>query len=241
MKVDVVFLPKDLTERHIRDRAVVVFDVLRATTTMTAALASGAREIHVFSSLDAARSAAEAHAGSRLLCGEVRCLPPEGFDLGNSPGTYVTDVVQGKTLFMSTTNGTRAIAAARGARKLFVAALVNARAATDALIRTGLDVTLLCAGTDGALAVEDIVGAGAVVLELSTQAKAEESANATIAAALFSACRDDLPRHLRQTTGARNVIAAGLEADVPFAAMLNAFGVVGEIDPQNLVVGKSLS
>src|SRR5690348_7200145 len=109
MLVDVVSLPKDLTETHVRGRAVVVFDVLRATTTMTAALAAGADEIHVFPTLDEARAAANACKTDRLLCGEVRCLPPEGFDLGNSPGAYVSENVRGKILFMSTTNGTRAI------------------------------------------------------------------------------------------------------------------------------------
>lgn len=241
MKVDVVVLPKDLTEAHVRHRAVAVFDVLRATTTMTAALAAGAREIRVFGSLDEARAAAKSFTGAKLLCGETRCLPPEGFDLGNSPGAYVADVVRDKTLLMSTTNGTRAIVAARNAQKLFVAALVNARAAAEVLVRSKLDITLLCAGTDGAPAPEDLAGAGAVFFELSKQAEVDTSANAAEAQALFLAGKDDLTRHLRATTGAKNVIAAGLEADVDFAARLNVFNVVGEVDPQNLIVRRSLS
>ncbi len=241
MKVDVVFLPKDLTEAQVSGRAVAVFDVLRATTTMTAALAAGAREIRVFASTDEARSVAKTFTGAKLLCGETRCLPPEGFDLGNSPGAYVADVVRDRTLLMSTTNGTRAIVAARQAQKLFVAALVNARAAAEALVRSKLDITLLCAGTDGAVAPEDLVGAGAVVFELLEKAEVNTSANAAEAQTLFLAGKDDLPRHLRVTTGAKNVIAAGLESDVDFAARLNVFDVVGEVDPQNLIVRRTLS
>ena len=147
MKVDVVFLPKDLTEAHVRERAVVVFDVLRATTTMTAALAAGAREIRVFPSLDEARAASKAFDGAKLLCGEARCLRPEGFDLGNSPGDYISTLVRGKTLLMSTTNGTRAIVAARHGARMFTGAIVNARAVATALI-VNLETTTMCLKLD---------------------------------------------------------------------------------------------
>jgi 2-phosphosulfolactate phosphatase len=240
MKVEVVFLPRELKEAHVRDRAVVVFDVLRATTTMTAALAAGAKEIHVFATLDEARIASSASKDQRLLCGEVKCLPPAGFDLGNSPGAYVSNLVGGKTLFMSTTNGTRALAAARGATKLYVAALVNATAAAGALAQTGLAVTLLCAGTDGEIAPEDLIGAGAVMDELQQLADVQLGAEETKVLTTFRKSRTSLLDYLRNTTGAQNVIAVGLEEDVKFAARLNVFDVVGEVDPRNLVVRPAL-
>src|SRR4051812_831509 len=102
MKINVVPLPSMLRDEHVRDRAVVVFDVLRATTTIAAALNAGAKEIRVFDSLDAARSAAAEFPDAKLLCGETKCLPPPGFDLGNSPGAYVPELVKDKTLFLST-------------------------------------------------------------------------------------------------------------------------------------------
>src|SRR5205814_5173897 len=154
MKIDVVPLPRMLTDEHVRDRVVVVFDVLRATTTIAAALYSGAKEIRVFDSLEAARSAAVEFTSEKLLCGESKCLAPQGFDLGNSPVTYKRGVVSGKTLFLSTTNGTRALVAARNASLLLTGALVNARAVAGALKARWQDVTLLCAGTDGEIATE---------------------------------------------------------------------------------------
>src|SRR5437764_990278 len=83
--VEVILLPADLRREHLDGRAVVVFDVLRATTTMTAALEAGVREIRVFGDLASAREAAAGFTEPRILCGEEQCLPPEGFDLGNSP------------------------------------------------------------------------------------------------------------------------------------------------------------
>jgi 2-phosphosulfolactate phosphatase len=237
MKADVVFLPEDLTDADLRGRSVVVFDVLRATTTMAAALASGARQIRVFAALDDARTAARACSDPRLLCGEVRCLPPEGFDLGNSPGTYVEHLVRDKTLFMSTTNGTRAIAAARDAARLFVGALVNAQATAETLATAGLDVTLLCAGTDGAFAMEDLIGAGAVLDELRKVGGVElVSDRAALAMRLFALSRESLLETLNATKGAQNVVAAGLKADVEFAARLNVFDVVGEVESPNLTI-----
>src|SRR4051812_31663822 len=114
MRADVVLLPRLLQPELLRERACVVFDVLRATTTMASALEAGIAEIHLFDSLDAARAAARAHPGPRLLCGEEKCLRPGDFDLGNSPGQFL-DEHRGVTLFMCTTNGTRALLAAREA------------------------------------------------------------------------------------------------------------------------------
>src|SRR5688572_8856145 len=105
MGADVVFLPSELQPGQLRGRVVVVLDVLRATTTMIAALAAGMREIRVFPETGAVLGA---ECGPDMLrCGEENCLKPVGFDLGNSPGVF-GDLHRGKALLMSTTNGTKA-------------------------------------------------------------------------------------------------------------------------------------
>src|SRR4051812_47585944 len=107
MRVDCVFLPSDLERLHIDGRAVVVFDVLRATTTITTALEAGVKEILVFPDIESVRRA-KAKAAGTVACGEQQCLKPEGFGLGNSPADF-GPAYAGKTLLMSTTNGTKAI------------------------------------------------------------------------------------------------------------------------------------
>jgi 2-phosphosulfolactate phosphatase len=240
LEVSVVLLPSDLKPAHLDGRAVVVFDVLRATTSMTAALTAGVREIRVFPDLEYARRAAQHHtAGPRILCGEERCLPPPGFDLGNSPGAFNRDAHRGAVAFMSTTNGTRAIIAAAGASAVFVGALVNARAVAGALLDTGLCVTLLCAGTNGEIAMEDLLGAGAV---LDAMVRAEPSGVrpsgdvAHVARRLFQAARTDLRSALAESQGGRNVIDAGLPQDIDFAARLDSLDVVGSVKPEAPVV-----
>lgn len=232
MRLDVCLLPRDATPDQLTGRTVVVFDVLRATTTMTAALAAGVREIRIFPDTGSARQAAAQAGDPRcLLCGEEQCLRPEGFDLGNSPGAFTREYAD-RTLFMSTTNGTRAILAAEPAKLLLVGALVNAAAVARALVEAGLDATLLCAGTNGRIAMEDVIGAGAVVADLErTAMPASLSDSARIAHRLFESARNDLPRVLAEGDGGRNVVAAGLGADIDFAASLDRFrNVVGQVE-----------
>jgi len=194
---------------------------------MAAALAAGVREIRLFDSLDAARAGANACAGSKLLCGERDCLAPPGFDLGNSPGQLTGDH-HGKTLFMCTTNGTRALLAAREAKLVLPAALVNAAAVALALRDTKLDLTLLCAGTAGEMALEDVLGAAAVMDELSKLGvKLDLSVAASRGLEIYRAIDGPFTELLKNTRGGQNVIAAGLQDDIDFASRLNSLDVVG--------------
>jgi len=226
--LDVVLLPRDLRPNHLRDRAVLVFDVLRASTSITAALHAGIEEIRIFGDTSSARAAAKAFDGPRLLCGEENCLPPPDFDLGNSPIAFERRKHAGRVAFMRTTNGTRAILAAQGAAAVYVGALVNAAAVAGAAARTERAITLLCAGTNEQVALEDLVGAGAVIAELMSKAQVHmESDVAQIALNLFRSAASNLVAALKESQGGKNVIAAGLQQDIEFAAHLNRIDKVG--------------
>ena len=241
MDIDVVLLPRDLTPAHLDGRVVVVFDVLRATTSMAAALAAGVREIRIFGDLREAQEAAARHAGpaARLLCGEENCLKPAGFDLGNSPGAFSRARHAGRTVYMSTTTGTRAVVAACQAAVVLTGALVNASAVARAVTRRwpGMAVTLLCAGTGGAAAMEDVIGAGAVMDALSRPGTLAPSSDvALMALRLFRSSRNDLRAALAESRGGQNVIKAGLAPDIDFAARLDALDVVGVVEKEPLAV-----
>ncbi len=235
MKVQVIQLPRLLLPADWVDRSVVVFDVLRATSSITAALAAGVAEIRVFGSTAEAEAAANGFEGPRLLCGESNCLPPAGFDLGNSPGDFSLTEHAGRTMFLSTTNGTRAIVAARAAPVMLIGCLLNSFAVATQLLRIGRDVTLLCSGTDGEPAPEDAIGAGAVIDGLQRQSGCELVGRETVAAlAAFKLALDDLPTALSATTGGMNVINAGLRKDIDFAARLDVFTQVGVVSDSPL-------
>jgi 2-phosphosulfolactate phosphatase len=134
-----------------------------------------------------------------LLCGETNCLAPPGFDLGNSPRQFRRDEHAGRTMFLSTTNGTRAILASRSAARVLMGALVNSAAVARRCVAEGLDVTLLCAGTNGAIAKEDLLGAGAVLSHVGDATLVSDTAR--LARRLFDGARRDLVAALRDSAG----------------------------------------
>lgn len=229
-KVNLFLTPASLSGADLSRHVVVVFDVLRATTTITAALAAGVNPIYVFDRVDDAREQAGLFDGARILAGERKCLAPAGFDRGNSPRGFSSATDAGKPMFLATTNGTRAVAAVASAPLVLVGALVNAAAVAELLSRTSHQIILLCAGTEGEPSMEDLLGCGAVLGELSQRKELELQGDlARVAERLFTAAKDDLPGALADSQGGRNVTAAGLAEDIAFTARLNSLPIVGQL------------
>lgn len=213
----------------------VVIDAIRATTTMLYALAADAAEVEVFSGIEECRSAGAVCGGAFLLAGERRGAPIEGFDLGNAPAEFTREVVRGKRIFMTTTNGTRAILAAEGARQVLIGGFINRRALATRLRDVGSDITLLCAGQEGERASEDELAAHSLyplladVVEGSWPAMASE-----LAWVMEPACADGatLGRRLKhvlpETTGGRRLIEHGFGAGLVDCARADSVPVVAE-------------
>ncbi|MEM8873386.1 MAG: 2-phosphosulfolactate phosphatase [Planctomycetota bacterium] len=227
-KIDVIATPDQLTPRLLIGRTVVIFDVLRATTSIATALANGSDHVEVHGSLDDARASTIGD-GTAVLAGERECLPPPGFDLGNSPAGFTAERVAGKRVVLTTSNGTRAILAAGSAAHRFTAAMVNARATAEAVLKLDTPITLLCAGTDGEDALEDWLGAGALLRHLRNEVE-PESDRVLSAALLFESCVDRLPALMSATRGGRNVILAGLADDIAAACQLDIISGVNRVE-----------
>ncbi len=144
--------------------AAVVIDVLRATTTIAWALENGAEAIQAFADLEALETAAGSWPPERRLrAGERGGQRVEGYDLGNSPLAVTPERVGGKRIFMSTTNGTRSLAAVRQVPLLFTACLPNRTAVARRLVDLGCErVWIVGSGWEGAYSLEDSLAAGAV-------------------------------------------------------------------------------
>ncbi|MFO8237663.1 MAG: 2-phosphosulfolactate phosphatase family protein [Prochlorococcaceae cyanobacterium] len=154
--------------------AAVVIDVLRATTTIAWALHHGAEAIQAFADLQQLEAAAEAWpAELRLRAGERGGQRVAGYDLGNSPLAVTPDLVAGKRIFMSTTNGTRSLAAVREVPLLLTACLPNRTAVARRLLERGCRrVWVVGSGWEGAYSLEDSLAAGALASALCEQAVA---------------------------------------------------------------------
>jgi 2-phosphosulfolactate phosphatase len=217
----------------------VIIDVLRASTTMITALAHGAAGVLPVADVAAARGRAAALGPTALLGGERGGLRIPGFDLGNSPHEYTADRVAGRTVVITTTNGTAALHASRDAATIVVGAIVN-RSATAATLRriagAAADVHLVCAGTDGAVSAEDVLAAGAILAAAAADHGDHLDAAATAALTRFRrvATAADLPTALvtefRRAPGGANLVALGMEADLPAAAAIDTATVVPRLD-----------
>jgi 2-phosphosulfolactate phosphatase len=230
MRLDVFMTPAEALPAEVAGRTVVVIDVLRASSSIVEAMASGARTIFPVGSIEEAiRLANTLGRDQVLLCGERRCLPIEGFDLGNSPREFTPERVGGKTLVMTTTNGTSSMAAAGGAARVLVGSLLNLTAVVDDLVRTGAEPVFLCSGREGRFGLEDVVIAGRMMVALQDALpSAEWTMNdaARAALALGRAWSDDFLALFADTAAGRQIAAAGLEEDLAFCAQTDLRAVL---------------
>lgn len=237
------FLPALVSPEDLANGDVVMIDVLRASTTMTHALAAGANAVVPCREVEEARTAAaNVPPGKAVLGGERGGLPIEGFDAGNSPLEYTHAAVDGKTVVFTTTNGTLALMQCTAAARVFIGSFVNLSAVVERL--TGeRPIHLLCAGTRGRITREDVLCAGALS-ELLLEAVVDESRiNDQVRIAVDcwraavphgarppKALAGELSLALHDTQGGRNLMAIGLEHDIDIAAEVDRFDVVPQLD-----------
>lgn len=259
--LEVHFLPSLTSAEELNGGAVVVIDVLRATTTIIHAVAAGAREVIPCLEIDEAwRAAAGYPPGEALLGGERGGVKIDGFDLGNSPEEYNRATVGGKTVVLTTTNGTRAMMLCRQAKRVLVGAFVNASAVARALLLEER-VHLLCAGTDGEITREDVLFAGRVAHHLLSDLPGYEpqqndpcrlahecyqnllaADGIDLSAGANSRLEEiaALTHELRHSQGGRNLIEVGLEHDIGVAAQVDRFEIVPELSLASWSIGPAI-
>jgi len=217
VRVDVVFTPDEAGAAPTG----IVVDVIRATSTISQALAAGYERVFCAAEVDEVRALRRA-LGEGVLGGERKAVRIPGFDLGNSPREYLEPA--GPTLILSTTNGTRAVvAAAERCERVFIAALLNLSAVVDAARTAGADVVVVCAGVQGTLALDDAFVAGRIVELLGW-----ERTDAAEAAARLVSSWSGAEEAFRASKSGRNLMenAPELEADIPFCAREGVLDVV---------------
>lgn len=218
MRINTFATPQSIVDESdtVSNRFVIVIDALRATTVIAVALSEGAKcVIPVMEIEEAVKLYHTLGADSARLCGEREGNPISGFHFGNSPFEYGAKAVRGHTLIMTTTNGTRAIHAASGAAALALGAVVNASAVAGDARQSGLDVTLVCAGTRGRFTMEDLLAAGAIIEVLGAPSGSLDDLS-VIARDFYRANAGDLANALRNCAHAKFLIEAGYASDVEF-------------------------
>ena len=231
MKVDVYFAPSELAPADLANRAVAIVDVLRASTTIAVALSNGARTVVPLGSSEEVVSRSKSLTRSEVrLAGERKMQPIPGFDMGNSPLEFTRDAIEGKTILMTTTNGTVATLAVQGARDVLIASYVNFTAVASMLrtaLHGGTDVAIVCAAQERRFALEDAACAGRFVQDLTTKYPAAELNDAAQAAILIDKkYGKSVKKLLRSCAHGAALAEAGFGDDLAACAEVDAYPVV---------------
>jgi 2-phosphosulfolactate phosphatase len=244
MHIDTVLTPAEidhLPERDLSGATCVVFDVLRATSSIVTGLAHGVREIHPVESVEEAL-ALRAALGDAVLGGERHGDRIEGFDVGNSPLEYLH--LAGRRVITTTTNGTVALRAVGHASRVLVGALLNLDAVAQHVAAARPErVVIVCAGTFRGPALEDILAAGALADALEEMlgrpgaaasggaaADTVEVTDATRAAqAVHRRACGNYQQVLQDARNGRALTAKGRADEVAFCAQRSRWPVVGSL------------
>jgi 2-phosphosulfolactate phosphatase len=237
------YLPFDVAAEDLRGSTVIVIDVLRATSTICQALAAGAKEVVPFLEVKETVAAAEkAGRTDAVLGGERGGKRIDRFDLGNSPAEFTPVAVAGRRVFITTTNGTRAMYHARQAKRVVLGSFLNLSAVSES-VEDESRVDILCAGTGGYPTGEDILAAGAITDRLTSPAGTKWRINGPAAAARQEwqwlvegatqerrSVSEQLAIDLRDTEGGHNLVEIDLDQDLVDCAQIDQLAIVPELD-----------
>ena len=232
MRVDVFFTPHQLDEMYLRDRTVVVIDVLRASTTLAIALQNGAKEIIPVPTVEAAMKIVGNLSGNAtLLAGERNGKMIEGFNLGNSPFEYVEEKVKGKSVVFTSTNGSQAMVKARYAKEMILMGFVNISAVEKFVTEPERDVTILCSGNNGGFSMEDAVCAGMLISKLNESGRTSVEAGDAGAASLilYKNHAKSLLKMFMSTEHGMHLAEIGFTDDLKFSAEVDSIPVVPQL------------
>lgn len=235
--LQVYFLPSTLQPENLVDRVVIVVDILRATTTIAAALNAGASCIVPCPSIELARQTHDQLGDCSVMGGERHGKRIDGFHCGNSPLEYTPDVIKDKTLILTTTNGTVAMEKCRQAKRILMGSFVNLAAVINE-VWAEEKITVLCSGTDGFVTSEDVLFAGALVEridknvpEVSIDDGAQTALNHWLLVQKRISREDfELADFMRTARGGKNLVRIGLDSDIQFCAQIDTIQNVPVLD-----------
>lgn len=232
MKIDVTFSSGQLDELQLRDKNIIVIDVLRSSTTIAVALHNGAREIIPVASIESAVKLSVSLFGEVILRGgERNGKMIDGFNLGNSPKEYSFSNVNGKSIIFCTTNGSVAMHKSRYARNLAIASFVNVTLTVEYIKEINNDFLIVCAGRAGVpgnFSLEDAVCAGMILHKLTENdadpVELSDSARASLL--LYRSLGRSLPKLLKSCDHGQYLTEIGFEEDLKICGGVDSVPVL---------------
>jgi len=231
VRLDVFFTPTQVKPGDTVGRLVIIVDVLRASTTVATALGNGARTVLPLEGADEVIVRSKEFARSQIiLAGEQKMQPIAGFDLGNSPQDFTKEAVEGKTILITTTNGTRALLGVQGARDIVIASYVNFTAVLAMMkvaASSNTDIAIICAGEEGSFTLEDAACAGRYVRAIPKKADSVVVNDAAAASVLIEKrYGDNIAKVFKESSHGQALASAGFGDDLAAAAEVDSYPVV---------------
>jgi len=235
MRIDVIPYASAIRPDLIRDRTVVVIDVLRASSVMVTALANGARAFIPVETVEAAYEIVREGSGDEfILAGERDTQMIDGFHLGNSPMDYTPEKVKGKTIILTTSNGTKALNMLTAANKVMIGAFLNIDALVNRLMEDS-EVVFVCSGTNNNFSMDDAMCAAAITDKLMQRKSIKMSDMALTLLKAYKSEEDNLRHLLRDSYHLNLLIRNGFEKDVDYCLQKNVYDIVPGMNKDRLI------
>lgn len=239
MKAELFLVPGPVSEERLSNKTIVMVDVLRASTTICQSLQSGARAvIPVESSGEAVEMRTKIGIEETILAGERNGIKIENFDLGNSPLEYTPEVVNGKIIVLTTSNGTQGYRRTNPSSLIITGSLVNITRITKKAAETGRDLVILCAGEQGDFSIEDTLCGGMLLHKLMSEEKIDMKLNdaASLALLLYRTNSRSLSKTISQGEHGRYLAEIGFAADVALATDTDSIPVLPVLKERRIVL-----
>lgn len=230
-KVEVCPSPESIKLFDLKGKIVVVVDILRATSTMTVALAKGVKHIIPVSSIE---ECSEYKKNGYLTAAERNGAKVDGFDLGNSPFGFLENDYSGCELAMTTTNGTKAINLSKDADQIVIGSFLNLTAVSNYILEQNKDVLIFCSGWKGHTNLEDTLFAGALIEQLSDKFFIDYDMS-IIAKHLYASAKGNLLKFLSHSSYCIRMETKGLQNDIDYCLQVDKFNNVPVLQENRLV------
>ena len=237
-KVEVCFSPFLFSLYKDEFDLIVVIDVLRATSAICAAFNNGVKELIPVSTIEEAKEYQEK---GYLVGAERQGKIVEGFDFGNSPYSYMIPEIKGKTVVLSTTNGTKSINIAKESGTVVIGALSNLDVLKEWLVAQDKNVLCLCSGWQNKFNLEDTICAGAILDHMLETGNFRSEEDSSIAAKyLFLSAKDNILGYLKASSHRRRLKNLNLNEDIKFCLTPNTAPVIPILQGNSIVLAETL-
>jgi 2-phosphosulfolactate phosphatase len=232
-RLHVCLSPALLSLYNVPEYIVVIVDIFRATSSICYGIENGAEAIIPVAEVDECLAYRDKKTGY-LLAAERNGEVVSGFDFGNSPFSYTKEKVAGKTIVLTTTNGTQALHLSRTAKRVVIGSFLNLTALCNWLKTQNENILLVCAGWKNNFNLEDTLFSGAVIEQLKTgNYKTDDSAIA--ANDLYQLGKDDLNTYLAKTSHSERLKKLGIEADIAFCLNVDITTSIPVLEGERLI------